>query len=87
MGVVVQEEVGPAEESRETRMLLERTIEKAISGQLRLEDLRELRDWEWCGSAGWVIFEDLESGVEHFPGYLFGGGADWETWHSSCPTR
>lgn len=64
-------------------MLLERLVEKAIRGEVRLEELRGLRDWDWCGKDGWVIFDDLESGVEHFPGHFFGGGPDWETWHSS----
>ncbi|TLY22774.1 MAG: hypothetical protein E6K68_02065 [Nitrospirae bacterium] len=58
--------------------------DKAIQGKLTLNELyqqwpNELQKSKLASG----IYEDIEEGVQHFPGKLFSGKPDYETWKSS----
>jgi hypothetical protein len=58
--------------------------DKAIEGELLFEDLCQQWPKELCESKlASVIYEDIEDGVQHFPGKLFSGKPDYEMWKSS----
>lgn len=58
--------------------------EKVLRGELSLKEFCVL----WPGEMAKTefiseLYDDLEDGVEHFPGHLLSGERDFETWTSS----
>lgn len=58
--------------------------DRALRGSLPLEELYlEWPDDLKKSELGRLVFEDLEEGIQHFPGKLWSGQPDWEVWHTS----
>ena len=68
----------------EFRSILIDLCDKALKGDLGLEAF--FATWpEEITKTGFVLqlFDDLEDGVEHFPGHWLSGKKDFKTWESS----
>ena len=64
------------------RELIKQIIEDALKGNITLETFFEKWPENAIGNNFYdLIYLNLESSIEHFPGYLFSNKPDIEEWH------
>lgn len=67
-----------------TRKKIASLLQLAIKGELKLEKLHEEYPEDLKSKSFWAdIWDDLETGVEHFPFKFFSGKPDSKTWNKS----
>ncbi|MBI4683612.1 MAG: hypothetical protein HY755_00245 [Nitrospirae bacterium] len=71
-------------EQREFNKILQSLCKSARDGVLTLKDFHR----QWPEEANTNLFfkqlyEDIEDGVEHIPGFIFKRGVDYKSWHNS----
>ena len=70
------------------RQQVSQMSEQAAKGSITIEEFHRIWPKAAMDSAlGRLIFEDVEDGVEHFPGTLWTGRPDFKSWEKSDARR
>lgn len=69
---------------QEINKILQDICKRAIDGELTLKDF----NGQWPQDAKLnpffqQLYEDIEDGVEHIPGFIFSRSIDYKSWHES----
>lgn len=73
------------ETSQEIIKAIKSLCEKALEGMLTLNNFQEMWPEKKTPMNPFFrqIYEDIENGIEHTPGFFFKRGTDYKSWHKS----